>query len=131
LEAEDAILLVATGEVVAGVDLTQLSPKDVVVDERTNTVHIVLPLAEVFSSHLDNERTYVHTRSTDALAQRQTHLESRARQEAEREFEKAATDGGILLQAETQVALTVKALLSSLGFDVVQVSFRQVSSSEK
>src|SRR5690242_15030469 len=58
--AEDAILLVASGDVVAGVDLARLKPEDVTVSADRRTVTLHLPPAEVFSARLDNDRTYVH-----------------------------------------------------------------------
>jgi len=69
-EASDAILLVAAGDVVAGVDLAKLRPEDVIVDSEIGTATIILPPAEVLSSRLDNDRTFVYTRSTDLLARR-------------------------------------------------------------
>ncbi|HKO94109.1 MAG TPA: DUF4230 domain-containing protein, partial [Polyangiaceae bacterium] len=76
--ADDALLLVASGDVVAGVDLARLGPTDVQVaaDRRSVTIH--LPPVEVFSARLDSARTYVHTRKTDLLAHRKESLESRA-----------------------------------------------------
>lgn len=123
VQAEDAILLVASGEVTAGVDLRELGPDRVRVDEEASRVVIRLPRAEVFSRRLDNERTYVHSRQTDLWAKRQEHLESRARQEAERTLEQAALDSGILRKAEESVARTLDSLVRSLGWEKVEIEF--------
>jgi hypothetical protein len=72
---------------------------------------------------VDNERTYVHTRVTDHLADRQMNLETEARREAERGFRKAAEEAGLLKNAEDSVARTVRALILSLGFSSVEVTF--------
>ncbi|HEY6726906.1 MAG TPA: DUF4230 domain-containing protein [Polyangiaceae bacterium] len=125
--AEDAILLVAAGDVVAGVDLTQMKEGDIQIDEAQKSVSIVLPRATVFSARLDNSRTYVHTRSTDLLAKRKESLETRARQEAERTLEANAVEGGLLPRAEENVARTIETLVRSLGYREVRVSYaRQI-----
>lgn len=125
--AEDAILLVAAGDVVAGVDLTLMKEGDVQIDENQKSVSIVLPRATVFSARLDNSRTYVHTRSTDLLAKRKESLETRARQEAERTLEANAVEAGLLPRAEENVARTIETLVRSLGYRDVRVSYaRQI-----
>lgn len=124
VQAKDAILLVAAGDVTAGVDLAGLVEADVVVEGPGGKVTITLPRAEIFSQRLDSERTYVHSRSTDVLATRRENLETRARQEAERSLAAAALEGGILARAEKNVSLAVGALVRSLGFAHVEVRFR-------
>lgn len=122
--SEDAILLVAAGDVTAGVDLSLLRAEDVTVDEAAHTVRIVLPPPRVFTSSLDNRATYVHTRRTDALAKRQETLETRARQEAERSLHDAALAGGILTRAREGAERTLHSLLTSLGYRTIELSFR-------
>lgn len=124
VKAEDAILLVASGDVVAGVDLGRLEPGDIVIspDKRSVTIH--LPPAEVFSARLDSEHTYVHTRKTDLLAQRKESLETDARKAAEKTLQAAAEDAGIVKKAEDSVSRTVQSLVRSLGFADVRVDFR-------
>ena len=124
IEAEDAILLVAAGEVTAGVDLTKLADGDVVVDPEAGTAEIVLPPPEVLVTRLDNDRTYVHTRETDTLARRSETLETRARQEAERTLRDSAVEGGILERASRNAEQTVEVLVRSLGYDDVTVRTR-------
>lgn len=123
--ADDAILLVASGDVVAGVDLGKLQPADVTIEGRAVTLR--LPRAEVFSARLDNARTYVHSRKTDLLAQRRESLETRARQAAEDTLRAAAEDAGIRERAEASVAHTVSSLVRALGFEDVRVDFREQS----
>jgi hypothetical protein len=124
VKTEDAILLVASGDVTAGVDLEKLREGDVVVSADRQSVTIHLPPAEVFSAKLDNDRTYVHTRATDLLAQRKESLETEARQAAERTLQSAAEDSGIVRRAEESVKRTVQSLVRSLGFANVSVDFR-------
>jgi hypothetical protein len=122
--AEDAILLVASGDVTAGVDLGKLGPGDVSVSPDRHSVTLHLPPAEIFSARLDNDRTYVHTRKTDVLAERKESLETDARRAAEQTLRSAAEEGGIEKRAEESVARTVRSLVRSLGFTDVHVDFR-------
>ncbi|MEZ4226363.1 MAG: DUF4230 domain-containing protein [Polyangiaceae bacterium] len=124
VQAEDAILLVASGDVVAGVDLSKLQAGDVVIDEERKRATIRLPAPEVLSAHLDNERTFVHTRQTDTLATRKEALESQARREAERSLREAATKSGVLERARKNASRTVESLVQALGYDEVKVTFR-------
>ncbi|MCA9599405.1 MAG: DUF4230 domain-containing protein [Myxococcales bacterium] len=121
VEAEDALLLVATGTVTAGVDLSKLGDDAVQVDSEKKTAHIRLPKAEILGSKLDNDHTYVHSRSTDVLAKRQESLESRARQEAEKSIVEGARQNGILARAQKNAERTVESLVRSLGYDSVTV----------
>ena len=124
-QSEDAVLLVAAADVVAGVDLTTMSDGDIRFDHERRTANLVLPPPRVLSARLDNDRTYVHTRNTDALAIRAETLETRARQEAERALHQAALDAGLLERARTNAARTIRTLVQSLGYDRVEVTFRE------
>ena len=93
-------------------------PSQVLANHR---VRITLPPAEVFSARLDNQRTYVHTRTTDVLARRSQTLETRARQEAERTLQQAALEGGLLTRADRNAARTIESLVRSLGYTDVDV----------
>jgi hypothetical protein len=124
VSAEDAILLVASGDVIAGVDLGKLEPGDVSVSPDRRSVTLHLPPVEIFSARLDNDRTYVHTRKTDALAERKESLETDARRAAEQTIKSAAEEAGIEKRAAESVERTVRSLVRSLGFGDVHVDFR-------
>ncbi len=124
VHAEDSILLVAVGEVIAGVDLAALRPGDVRVESATHAVTLTLPAPEIFVARLDNEHTHVHSRSTDLLARRTEALESRARLEAERSITRGALESGILERAKTSAAQTVSSLVHALGFSSVTILWR-------
>lgn len=123
IAAEDAILLVAAGEVRAGVDLRALTPSAIEADIDSKRATLYLPAATISSARLDNARTYVHSRKTDLFASRKQDLETRARREAERSLEQAAIDAGILKKAEESVERTIEGLLRSLGFEDITVHF--------
>ncbi|MEO9235413.1 MAG: DUF4230 domain-containing protein, partial [Polyangiaceae bacterium] len=78
VDATDAILLVASGDVTMGVDLGKIQDTDVAMDPQTHIATITLPAPEIFSTRLDEKQTYVYTRSTSTLAERNEQLETRA-----------------------------------------------------
>lgn len=121
VEAEDAILLVAAGDIVAGVDLSRLEDGDVVIEPEAGRATIYLPEAEIFSARLDNDSTYVYRRDTDYLARRRETLETEARREAEATLRQAAAQGDLEERAGRSAQRTVEALVRSLGFDDVRV----------
>jgi hypothetical protein len=123
LEAEDALLLVAVGDVVAGIDFGKLESTAIKSDWAKRSVSIVLPAPEVFSSKLDSAQTKVFSRKTDALAKRDETLESKARMYAEQSMQKAAVDAGVLDRARTHAEKTVRATLGALGFQQIEISF--------
>jgi hypothetical protein len=117
----DRLLLVAHGEVIAGVDLGKLQPGDIMVTE-DNRVYVTLPAAEVLVTTLDNDKTYVYQRDTGVIGGN-VNLETIARQAAEDEIRKAALEDGILKLAQSNAENTVRGLLLALGFtDVVFIT---------
>lgn len=117
--AGDRLLLIAHGEVIAGVDLTQLDAKAVQVDGET--VHVRLPAAQVLVTRVDNARTRVYERSTGLLVPPDPNLESQARLAAEKQITQAALDDGILDKARQNAKVSVTGLLYALGFHHVDV----------
>lgn len=124
VESEDAILLVAVAEVVAGVDLQKVGEADISFDATRKSAKVTLPPAEIFHVGLDNQHTYVHTRKTGLLARRQETLEARARAEAERTLTEAAKEAGIQRQAAENARRVVERLVRSLGYEDVTVTVR-------
>jgi Protein of unknown function (DUF4230) len=124
LLAGDRILLVVHGQSIAGVDLGQLKPEDVRIDEKNGirTIHVTLPASQLFATTLDNQRTRVYARSTGLLVPADQNLESDTRAKAEQQLQKAALDDGILDAARKNARATVTTLLYSLGFNQVDVS---------
>src|SRR3954447_14214424 len=95
--AGDRLLMLVHGEVVAGIDFSTLKPGDVQVQGKQ--VHIHLPAAQLFSTRLDSARTRVYSRQTGLLVPTDPDLETRVRQEAERQLSTAALADGILRTA--------------------------------
>jgi uncharacterized protein DUF4230 len=120
---KDKLLLIAVGDVVAGVDLGKLGDRDVSFETTTHVLHIRMPAAEVISSTLDERATRVYSRSTDVLAARDEHLEGEARNEAEELMRKGAVEAGILERARASSESTLRALLRPLGFADIDVAW--------
>lgn len=121
LLTSDKILLVAHGEVVAGIDLSRLKEEDVTVVSGTVTVN--LPPAEVLYTRLDNDKTYVYDRQTGIFSSPDPNLETELRRVAEREILSAALEDGILTKASENAQTVLRTLITGLGYDKVQ--FRQ------
>jgi hypothetical protein len=115
----DKLLLVAHGEVIAGIDLERLDEDSVQVVD--NAVFITLPASEIFVATLDNEKTYVYDRQTGVLGQK-TDLETLARQKAEEEILNAALEGNILNLAQNNGDDVIKGLLEALGFTDITIN---------
>lgn len=115
----DKLLLVAHGDVIAGVDLSQLQAADVAVDG--SHVRVRLPPAQVLGTRLDNSHTRVYSRMTGLLVEADPNLESEVRQAAEDQFTQAALADGVLEKARQNARASVTALLRGLGFQQVDV----------
>jgi hypothetical protein len=117
--AGDRLLLIAHGEVIAGVDLSALKSGDVRVDG--DTVRVRLPAAQILVSRIDNARTRVYERTTGVLVPPDPTLETQARQAAEQQITQAALDDGILDKARANAKVSITGLLYALGFRIVDV----------
>lgn len=116
--AGDRLLLVVHGDVIAGVDLSQLQTQDVSV--RGRSISLRLPKSQVLLTRIDNSKTRVYSRSTGLFSSPDPNLESEVRQEAERELQEAALQDNILKTADDNARTTLSALLRSLGFTNVE-----------
>ncbi len=118
VDANDALLFVASGEVVLGIDFGKLAEADVKLDAAKGTVDIMLPAPEVLSTRFDESRSYVHTRATDLLATRNEALESAARKDAIAAFEAAGKEPRAVALARRSAEAQVVAWGKALGRDV-------------
>jgi uncharacterized protein DUF4230 len=114
----DKILLVAHGEVVGGVDLGKLTPRDIRIEG--DRVTIKLPASEILYSKLDNDKTYVYDRQTGLFSKPDPGLESRLRVAAEEQIVLAAKEDGILSKAQENAKQTVRTLVEGMGYGEVQ-----------
>ena len=112
----EKILVVATGEVEAGVDQAEMGEDDVRVDGDRMTIDLLEP--QILSSSLDEERTRVYDRdrglfnlgADDVLVQE-------ARQAAEPEVVATAEENGILQTVGSNAEESIRAFVKTLGFE--------------
>ncbi len=108
----DKLLLIARGTVIAGVDLNQVGPGDVLITG-DGTVYFRLPKAAVFMATLDNQRTEVYDRRT-GLVGMNPQLETAARQQAELLIREAAEEYGVLEKADENARQVMRSLFLAL-----------------
>jgi len=113
----DRLLMMVHGEVVAGIDFSNLKLDDVRVDGKQ--IHLHLPASQVFSTRLDSAKTRVYSRQTGLLVPTDPNLETQVRQEAERQMQEAALADGILRTSQQNAASTISSLLQGLGFEKI------------
>jgi hypothetical protein len=110
----DKLLLVAHGQVIAGIDLSKLDSEDIQIDGETLTIQ--LPEPEIFVATLDNEKSYIYNRDQGILSRGNINLESDARRIAEVTIRDAAEEDGILKTAQQNAELFLERLLNDLGY---------------
>lgn len=114
----DRLLFVAHGYVIAGVDLSKMTAEDISISG--DTLRVRLPEAEVFVATLSNKDSYIFDRDTGIFRRPDTQLESNARQLAEQEILRVATQDGILEQAQKNAEAYLLSLFNSLGYSRVR-----------
>jgi hypothetical protein len=115
--AGDRLLMLVHGEVVAGIDFSDLKSGDVRVDGKK--VHLHLPAPQIFRTRLDSAKTRVYSRQTGLLFSTDPNLETQVRQQAEQQLQEAAMADGILRNAQQNALSTIRSLLQGLGFESI------------
>ena len=110
----DRLILVARGQVIAGVDLGLIGEGDILVAD-DGTAIVTLPPAEILVVKLDNQKSYVVDRDTGLIGMNPA-LETDARRSAEQEILDAALEDGILETAQRNAETYVRQLILALGF---------------
>jgi Protein of unknown function (DUF4230) len=115
----EKVLLIATGNVEAGVDLGDIHKDDVSV--KGDTVTIDLPEAEILSASLDEKTTRVYDRDFSPLNFRpDDDLVEKARLRAVKKVEASARENGILDTAQGNAEDSIRAFVTTLGFEEVR-----------
>jgi Protein of unknown function (DUF4230) len=115
----EKVLVIATGEVEAGIDLGDIGKDDVSVN--SDTVTIDLPEPEILSASLDEEKTRVYDHDFSPLNVRpDDDLVEEARLQAVEKIRDAARENKILDTAEHNAEDSVRAFVTTLGFEEVQ-----------
>ena len=117
------LLYIAHGEVKAGVDLSQLSAKDVQVTN--GSMQIQLPPPRVLDSKIDITRSQVYDYDRGLLGlgpDVAPELQSLAQQEALKQVVATACNEGLLQRASDRATLVVTQLLHATGHQQVSVT---------
>ena len=132
--ATTRLLYIARGEIKAGIDLSQLSDRDIRVNNVTKTIEVNLPPAKILDSKIDvnNSRVYDYDRGflnlgPDVAPQ----LQTLAQQNTLSEIVSTACSQGILDTANLRAKESIAQLLTSLGYSQVTVNTTPADSCNK
>jgi hypothetical protein len=116
----ERLILVAQGDVEAGIDLSTLDRSDVRVSDKS--VSIDLPEPQILSASLNEKETRVYDRDMGLMPRinPSDDLAEEARDEAQDRLRKAALEDGILDYAERNAEDSIRAFVTSLGFERVE-----------
>ncbi len=117
--AGDEVTLYSAGDVIAGLDLSQLKPADVR-REPNGTITLKLPPPMILLSRVDNRETKVISRKTGVFRRADPQLEGRARQFAEQSIRNEALRKGILQLAARNGEVRLSELLHTFGFQRIR-----------
>lgn len=123
----ESILLIVQAQVLGGVDLAQMSDRDIRMDRERNVL-IKLPRSKILHVNLDEKNTKVWDRSKTwwtPWVPYDMDLEKKARLAALDSVRQEALDMGILLDAQVNAQNLIKALLHPLGIEHVAFSQNQ------
>ncbi|MBV9476572.1 MAG: DUF4230 domain-containing protein [Acidobacteria bacterium] len=115
----DEITFLAEGDVIAGIDLSQLHGNDVW-RSPDGTLNVRMPPPQVLVTRVDNAKSRVLTRKTGMLRRADVDLETRARQHAEENIRAEALKKGILTLASQNGEKKMAELLHTFGFTRVR-----------
>jgi hypothetical protein len=118
---DNRVLLIAHGVAKAGIDLAMIQPGDVSISDKK--IRVTLPPARITDVYLDDRRTQVLERSTGIMRTFDKDLEQNARVIAVEDLRRAASENGILSDANERAKVELTALFYQLGF--TEVEFRQ------
>jgi hypothetical protein len=116
---ENRVLLIAHGIVKAGVDLQEIKPEDVRMEDKK--VIIRLPQVRITDAYLDEKQTRVVDRTTGLLRAFDKDLEQTARRQAVADLQLSARYNGIYEDAADRARLQLANFFHQLGFEVTFV----------
>ena len=117
--AGDQLTFLASGDVIAGIDLSRITERDVW-RQRDGTIVLRLPPSQMLVSRIDNAQSRVLSRNTGLLRRADIDLESRVRQTAEQGIRNEALKKGILTMASQNAETKLAGFLHTLGFQKVK-----------
>ena len=120
----ESILLLVQGKVLAGVDLAELKPDDVIVNR--GVVNIRLGQPHIQEAFIDEKNTKVWDRSITwwtPWVSPDVDLEHKARLQAIEDIKKAALDMGILGEAKRNAEMDIRGVLRAFGIEKVEFGY--------
>jgi hypothetical protein len=123
-------LFVAAGSVDAEVDFSTIDKGAIEVSADGRSARVTLPHAHLTEARIDPDRSYVFSRKRGLLDRLGSVLsdnptsERQLYQLAEARLEAAATESGLVEQAERNTRAMLESMLRSLGYREVTVTFR-------
>lgn len=115
----DRLLLIAQGQVIAGIDLSKVHEGDITVTG--TSLSLTLPSPEIFVVNLYSDQTRVYDRRQGLLTKGDPQLESQARSVAEKTIRQAACEGKILDEANKNAKNQLESLFKTAGFSEVGI----------
>jgi Protein of unknown function (DUF4230) len=123
----ESLLLMVEGEALAGVDLANLMPNDVVLSDKNRKALIALPPAQLMDTYINEKQTRIwdrHVTWWTPWVPFDPDLEHKARLQALNEVRSAALNMGILDQAQRNAETAIRDFLAALG---IQARFEKHS----
>jgi hypothetical protein len=117
-QGENRLLLLAQGNVKAGINLKHIAAADVRIAGRK--IFLRLPPAEITDAYLDEQQTKVIDWQRGFLRNFDQNLETSARQAAVDDIRRAARTAGILQDADGRARLELAVFLNRAGYDQVE-----------
>jgi hypothetical protein len=119
---ETKLLYIAYGEVEAGIDLSQLSENQVTIDQ--NKVKVTLPSPQILDTKIDVNRSRVYDYDRGFLnlgPDTAPRLQTLAQQKTLTKILTTACQQGILQEANQRAEIAVTQLLSTAGYQAIEV----------
>ena len=116
---ENRVALVAHGVIKAGINLSDLKPEDLRIDQKK--ISMKLPYPIITDAYLDEKQTRVLERNTGIVRAFDKELEQNARRQALDDLQRAARQTGILADAEERAVSQLTNLFHQLGFTDVKI----------
>jgi hypothetical protein len=117
------LFLVVPGDVTAGVDLKNLTKKDITLDTKTKAIHITLPHATIVQASTDSKN--IQSFSSEGMFRSEPNGKEWFKQEdlAKQKIIKEAKDSGLLKIAEKNARLALQEFFKNLNYTVT-VTFK-------
>ncbi|MEH7072852.1 DUF4230 domain-containing protein [Neobacillus drentensis] len=122
--SKKTFFLVASGEVTAGVDLMNLTKKDITVDTKTKAIQITLPHATIVQEPSIDSKN-IQTYSSEGMFRSEVNLDEGFDQEdvAKQKIKKEAIQSGLLKTAENNARIALKDFFKNRNYNVT-VTFK-------